>query len=120
VLILDEPMGGLDPAGRVEVLSALSDLRHKERYGPVTIVMTESDPEPVATFADRLIVLSQGHIALEGSPRTLFYQVDRLKRMGVPIPQLARLGSTLNHLLGTCFDFITVNEALEALAEYLD
>ena len=69
LLILDEPMGGLDPAGQTEVLDALSGLR---RDRSTTILMTESDPEAVAVFADRLVVLDQGQIALEGTPRALF------------------------------------------------
>jgi energy-coupling factor transporter ATP-binding protein EcfA2 len=116
VLILDEPMGGLDPAGRQEVLAALSRLR---RDRSTTIVMTESDPEAVAAFADRVIVLHQGQVALEGPPRALFGQVDRLADLGVAVPQMARVAATLNTALGTAFDFLTVDEAREVLAVHL-
>jgi energy-coupling factor transporter ATP-binding protein EcfA2 len=119
VLILDEPMGGLDPVGRHQVLAALSDLRRREQNQPVTILMTESDPEAVAAFADRLAILSEGRIALEGPPRTLFQQVDRLDTLGVAVPQLAHLAVTLNRHLGTAFDFLTVDEARDALAVHL-
>jgi len=108
VLILDEPMGGLDPVGRQEVLDALSRLRHE---GSVTILMTESDPEAVAAFADRLVILDQGRIALEASPRDLFRQVERLAALGVSVPQLAQLAAVLNRRLGSAFDFISVDEA---------
>jgi energy-coupling factor transporter ATP-binding protein EcfA2 len=126
VLILDEPMGGLDPAGRDEVLAALSTLR---RDSSATIVMTESDPEAVAAFADRLVVLQRprpsfepgqeprgGHIALQGSPRELYRQPERLSALGVAVPQLARVAATLNRRLGTHFDFLSLEEAQEALA----
>jgi energy-coupling factor transporter ATP-binding protein EcfA2 len=134
VLVLDEPMGGLDPAGRREVLTALSDL---SRDRSVTIVMTESDPEAVAAFADRLVVLHQpapasalagpgpssaggevegGRIALEGTPRDLFRQVERLTELGVAVPQIAQVAAELNKRLGTGFDFLTVAEGREALA----
>jgi len=116
VLILDEPMGGLDPVGRQEVLAALSRLR---RDRSATIVMTESDPEAVAAFADRVLVLHQGRIAREGPPRVLFRQVDQLASMGVAVPQMAQLAATLNERLGTAFDFLTAAEAREALAVYL-
>jgi energy-coupling factor transporter ATP-binding protein EcfA2 len=119
ILILDEPMGGLDPAGRAQVLAALADLRRPGRNPAVTIVMTESDPEAVAAFADRLIVLHQGRIALEGPPRTLFCQVDRLAALGVAVPQLSRVAAALSQKLGTTFDFLTVEEAQGALAGYL-
>jgi len=116
LLILDEPMGGLDPAGREEVLAALSNLR---RNNSTTIVMAESDPEAVAAFADRLVVLHRGRIALEGTPRALFQQVERLSALGVAVPQMAHLAAGLNHRLGTAFDFLTLEEARLALSSSL-
>jgi energy-coupling factor transporter ATP-binding protein EcfA2 len=116
LLILDEPMGGLDPVGRGEVLAVLSALR---RDRSVTIVMTESDPEAVAAFADRLVVLHRGQIAVDGTPRSLFRQVDRLAGLGVAGPQMSRVAAALNRRLGTAFDFLTVQEAREALADHL-
>ena len=127
VLILDEPMGGLDPAGREQVLAALATLRQDRS---ATIVMTESDPEAVSAFADRLIVLehpaqhpsASDHgqaIALEGPPRAVFKEVDRLAALGVSAPQLSRLAARLNQQLGTAFDFLTMDEAISALAVHL-
>jgi energy-coupling factor transporter ATP-binding protein EcfA2 len=119
VLILDEPMGGLDPVGRQEILVALSRLRNQDQEQPVTIVMTESDPEAVAAFADRLVVLDRGQISLEGPPRTLFAQIDQLAALGVAVPQVARVAAILNRRLGTTFDFLSVEEAQRALAVHL-
>jgi energy-coupling factor transporter ATP-binding protein EcfA2 len=137
VLILDEPMGGLDPVGRREVLTALSELSQDRA---VTIVMAESDPEAVATFADRLVVLQHpapaptqaepeqgqaermepgGRIALEGVPRDLYRQAGHLIKLGVAVPQMVRVAAALNERLGTEFDFVTVDEAREALAVHL-
>jgi energy-coupling factor transporter ATP-binding protein EcfA2 len=116
LLILDEPMGGLDPVGQKEVLDALSRLR---RDRSTTILMTESDPEAVATFADRMVVLDQGRIAMEGTPRALFHQPDRLAALGVAVPQMARVAATLNQRLSTTFDFLTQEEAQQALAVHL-
>ena len=113
VLVMDEPMGGLDPAGRGEVLAALATLRREQA---ATIVMTESDPEAVAAFADRLAVLHGGRIALEGPPRALFCQEELMAGLGVGIPQIAQLAATLNRRLGTAFDFLTIAEAEAALA----
>lgn len=112
VLILDEPMGGLDPSGRAQVLEALASLRENRS---VTIVMTESDPEAVAAFADRLIVLHQGRIAAQGTPRDLFLRSD-LSGFGVSVPQMARLASALNRELGAAFDFLSTEEARQSLA----
>jgi energy-coupling factor transporter ATP-binding protein EcfA2 len=130
LLILDEPMGGLDPLGRSQVLAALARLRHQRRDNPITIVMTESDPEAVAAFADRLVILQRSSTlqtgksetkqsALEGPPRDLFHQVERLGAASVDIPQMARLACILNQQLDTTFDFLTVDEAREALAVYI-
>jgi energy-coupling factor transporter ATP-binding protein EcfA2 len=131
VLILDEPMGGLDPIGREQVLATLAALRQERS---ATIIMTESDPEAVAAFADRVVVLHRplipghspqaagaegGQIALEGSPRTIFQQADRLATLGVDTPRLARVAATLNQRLSIRFDFLTVGEAREALAVHL-
>jgi energy-coupling factor transporter ATP-binding protein EcfA2 len=127
VLILDEPMGGLDPVGQQEVLDTLTTLRHEVE---ATIVLTESDPEAVAACADRLVVLhrppatqptdSRGAIlALEGTPRSLFQRVETLASLGVAPPQLARVAATLNSRLATNFDFLTLEEARAALARHL-
>ncbi|MFN2291465.1 MAG: energy-coupling factor ABC transporter ATP-binding protein [Anaerolineae bacterium] len=127
VIILDEPMGGLDPAGREQVLAALATLR---REHSATIVMAETDPEAVAAFADRLIVLERPArlppasdagqaIALDGPPRAVFQQVERLAALGVSAPQLSWLAASLNKQLGTQFDFLTLDEALSALAVHL-
>ena len=116
LLILDEPMGGLDPAGQREVLEALSRLR---RDRSTTIVMTESDPEPVAVFADRMVVLDGGQVAMEGTPRDLFCQAERMAALGVGVPQMAQVATALNRRLGTSFDFLTQGEAEEALAVHL-
>lgn len=121
ILILDEPMGGLDPIGRQGLLTALSQLR---QHGSATIVMTESDAEAVAAFADRLLVLHRppsggGRIVLEGTPRVLFQQVDRLAALGVAVPQLSQVAATLNRRLGTSLDFLTTEEAREALAVHI-
>jgi energy-coupling factor transport system ATP-binding protein len=112
LLILDEPTGGLDPVGREEVLAALSDLR---RDRSVAIVMTESDPEAIAAFADRVVVLHQGKIVLNEPPRTLFQQVSRLADLGVASPQISQVAATLNERLDTAFDFLTVDEARQVL-----
>ena len=116
LLILDEPMGGLDPAGQKEVLDALFRLR---RDRSTTILMTESDPEAVAVFADRMIVLDQGQIAMAGTPRDLFHQPGQLAALGVSVPQMVQVATALNQRLSTSFDFVTQGEAEQALAVHL-
>ncbi len=69
VMVLDEPMAGLDPAGRDEILSLISDLREKQG---ITIVMVSHSMEDAARFADRLIVMDHGRAALTGTPGEIF------------------------------------------------
>jgi energy-coupling factor transport system ATP-binding protein len=109
-------MGGLDPAGRAEVLEALSGLG---RGQSVTIVMTESDPEAVAAFAGRLAVLGGGRVLIEGAPQSVFPQEERMAAIGVAVPQMAQLAAALNRRTGSAFDFLTVGEAREALVRWL-
>ena len=113
LLVLDEPMGGLDPVGRREVLNALSELRDNNS---TTIVMTESDPDAVAAFAGRLVILSHRRFVMEGLPRELFCQEEHLAGLGVSIPVMARVAAQLNHQLGTEFGFLTVDQARQELA----
>jgi energy-coupling factor transporter ATP-binding protein EcfA2 len=113
LLVLDEPMGGLDPLGRTQVLAALSNLRSDES---TTIIMVESDPEAVAAFADRLVVLHQGRNSLSGTPREVFRRYDKITRLGVLSPNMAQLAASLNRSLGTEWDFLTVEEAQSILA----
>jgi energy-coupling factor transport system ATP-binding protein len=74
----------------------------------------------VAAFSDRLAILHQGRIALEGTPRALFQQASRLSALGVVIPQMARLASCLSQRLDASFAFLSVDEAEAALAVHLD
>ena len=149
ILVLDEPMGGLDPVGRQEVLSALQSLRELDPEQPVTIVMTESDPEAVASFADRLLVLGKpqpasllafagssdltpppanaddatlpgSQVIQQGSPRRVLNRVNQLIELGVAVPQMARLASDLNRRLGTEYRFVTVAAAQRALRPHME
>lgn len=116
LLILDEPLSGLDPAGAREVLAALMALRQESA---AAILITESSPEAILTLADRLAVLAGGRVAAESSPRQLFQDVAGLDALGVATPQLARLAGRLNRRLETRFSFLTVEEAAPALRPYL-
>lgn len=92
ILVLDEPMAGLDPAGRREVAALLADLK---RTTGATVIVTEKDAEFVARWAERVAVLADGQIALEGAPNELFQQTKRLHALGVAAPQMAELAARL-------------------------
>ncbi|QJX79587.1 energy-coupling factor ABC transporter ATP-binding protein [Priestia megaterium] len=87
VLILDEPTAGLDPRGRQEIMNMIYRL-HKEK-GLTTILVTHS-MEDAARYADELIVMNKGTIAMKGSPREVFGQHMQLKEYGLDVPESLR------------------------------
>lgn len=85
VLILDEPTAGLDPKGRDELLAQLSKL-HKERE--ITIILVSHSMEDMANYAERILVMDQGRIALDGTPKEVFSHDKELEEMGLAAPQV--------------------------------
>ncbi|MGA9351926.1 MAG: energy-coupling factor transporter ATPase [Anaerolineae bacterium] len=116
VLVLDEPVTGLDPLGRHEVLSVVEELKREEE---ATVVMVEQDAEAVMAWADRVVVMEGGHLVLEGSPRQVFSQVESLHGWGLAVTQMSELAHLFNRRQGTSFHFITEDEACSALADEL-
>ncbi len=88
ILILDEPTAGLDPEGREELLSELISLRREKGMG---IVMVSHSMEDVAGLADRIIVLSHGHLVREGTPREVFHDEKTLNDAGLALPSVCRV-----------------------------
>ncbi|HNU02899.1 MAG TPA: energy-coupling factor transporter ATPase [Anaerolineae bacterium] len=115
LLILDEPMAGLDPAGRREVAALLTDLK---RTTGATVIVTEKDAEFVARWAERVVVLAGGQIALDGAPGDLFQQTERLHGLGVAVPQMAELAALLR-ADGERAAFLTAHAGAAWVAERL-
>lgn len=92
VLVLDESTAMLDPLGRREVLETVYRLNKKE--GVTIIAITHYMEEAIQ--ADRLIVMEEGQIALQGSPRQVFSQTDRLRQLQMDVPQITQLAVALN------------------------
>jgi len=116
VLVLDEPVTGLDPLGRREVLSVVEQLK---RDRETTVVMVEQDAEAVTAWADRVVIMEQGKLVLEGSPPQIFSQVETLHDWGLAVPQISELAHLFNRRQGTSFHFTTENEAFSTLADEL-
>jgi energy-coupling factor transport system ATP-binding protein len=116
VLVLDEPVTGLDPLGRHEVLSVIEKLKRKEE---ATVVMVEQDAEAVMAWADRVVIMERGRLVLEGSPRQVFSQVEALHDWGLAVPQMSELAHLFNRRQGTSFHFTTEDEAFSTLAAEL-
>lgn len=87
VLVLDEPIAGLDPKGRDE----LTQVIHELHDGGVTIVLISHNMDDVARIATRVAVLDKGRLAMLGTPREIFARGDELEKMGLDVPQTIQL-----------------------------
>lgn len=117
VLILDEPTAGLDPRGRDEILSEIKSI-HENRK--MTVILVSHSMEDVAKIAERIIVFDKGKVFLDGEPREIFRNEDKLLGVGLGIPQITSLMRTLKKRgLDINEDAITVEEAKESLKKYL-
>jgi energy-coupling factor transport system ATP-binding protein len=113
ILVLDEPTSGLDPRGRRQILATLRSL-HDE--AGTTLVFVSHNMEDVAELVRRVWVLAAGKTVLQGDTRAVFTQVERLRELGLGIPQVTELAHELNRRgLNVRPDIITVDEAAEAL-----
>ena len=92
VLILDEPTAGLDPRGRDRILGMLEELHAREN---VTILMGSHSMDDMARLASRLIVMSDGKVVADGTPREIFMQEEMMTSIGLDIPEAARLCARL-------------------------
>lgn len=91
-LILDEPTAGLDPKGRDDVLRQIQRL-HKE-YG-MTIILVSHSMEDVAKIALKVVVMNQGKVVLQGTPKEIFKEVETLEKIGLGVPQVTYLMQAL-------------------------
>ena len=91
-LVLDEPMAGLDPAGRKNVINTIESLREKTGCA---IVMVSHSMDDVARSAERIAVLSHGSIAAVGTPKEIFKSAAAIQEMGLALPQAAQLAVAL-------------------------
>ena len=112
-IVLDEATAMLDPIGRSEVISTIERLNHDE--GITVVLITHHMNE--AEHADRVIVMNEGRVAMDGAPREVFAQVEKLKSIGLTVPNTVEL---LYELRGAGCDLpltaITVDECADAIA----
>ena len=93
VLILDEPTAGLDPKGRDEILATIKKL-HEENKEMIIIFVSHS-MEDVAKTAERVIVMNDGHVEMQGTVAEVFAQAEHLQKIGVNVPQVTLLTDKL-------------------------
>ena len=95
VLILDEPTAGLDPEGREEILRNIEAYRKAKN---AAILMVSHSMSDVARLADRLLVLNDAKLAMDGAPLDVFAHAAQLQEMGLDIPELTRLFMCLQQM----------------------
>lgn len=118
VLVLDEPTAGLDPAGREEILTQIKSIYLASN---MTVILVSHSMEDVARLVTRLIVMNQGHVAMDGTVSEVFSHGDELRGMGLNVPQihllvdeLIKRGVPLNP------NIYTVEKAKAALLVYMN
>ena len=110
-IVLDEPTAMLDPKGRKEIVSTVLKL-NKEKH--ITIVYITHKMEE-AILADRIIAMEKGKIVLEGTPKEVFTQVDRIRGLGLECPLAAEVADALDKQGHRLPPIITHKELCEAL-----
>lgn len=88
ILILDEPYAGLDPQGRKQLTSLLQRLQNQKN---MTLVLISHRMEEIALLADRVLVLKEGEIFRQGTPRKIFSQPEILQNLSLDIPQITEV-----------------------------
>ena len=91
VLVLDEPTAGLDPKGRLELMTLFHDLHQKGQ----TIILVTHVMDDVANYADTVYALEAGKILLAGSPCDVFQQVDFLEEKQLGVPKITKFSQAL-------------------------
>lgn len=116
-IVLDEPTSMLDPQGRRDVLAIIDDLNRN--HGITIVLITHHMNE--AVNADRIIIMESGKIVMEGTPREIFPNIEKLRDLSLTVPQTVELISELNK---NGFDIplsnITVEECTDAIFKTLN
>ena len=112
VLILDEPTAGLDPSGREEILSNIEAYRKAKN---ATIMMVSHSMNDVARLTDRLLVMCDARLAMDGTPDEVFTRAQELVEMGLDIPALTQVFLQLRKLGLDVSPVYTQAQAVEAL-----
>ncbi|WP_071027746.1 energy-coupling factor transporter ATPase [Peptoniphilus raoultii] len=109
-IILDEPTAMLDPSGRKEVMDTVIKLNKDQ--GKTIILITHYMDE--AALADRIVVMEEGNIILEGEPKKVFSHVEEIKNIGLDVPQVTELAYDLNK------DGIKINNEILSIEELVE
>lgn len=114
ILILDEPTAGLDPAGREDILKNIDRYRKEKN---ATIMMVSHSMNDVARLTERIIVMSNAKLVLDGTPQEVFNHAQELLEMGLDIPELTRIFLELKKLGLDVTPVYTMDQAVDALVK---
>lgn len=116
IIILDEPTAMLDPLGRKEVIKTIRELN--KTYGITVVLITHNMEE--AVLADRIAVMEDGKIILDGTPKEIFSEYDRLIKTGLDVPQITSLAYELNKSgINIDSNILSVDEFIDKFLEVL-
>lgn len=117
VLILDEPVAGLDPRGRAELATLITNLT---RRAGLSVVLVGNAIDELAELADRALVMHAGRVALEGPLRTLLQRADELHALGLELSEPAEIALALRGVLpGLSTNLLSLDELEQALVARL-
>lgn len=113
-IVLDEPTAMLDPSGRNEVMKTIKEVNKK--FGITIILITHYMDE--AAQADRIIVMDKGEKVMEGVPREIFSQVEKIKLIGLDVPQVTELAYELQKEgVDISTEILNIDEMVNALCQ---
>ena len=92
VLILDEPTAGLDPRGRDEILAQIRAYHETKR---ATVILVSHSMEEIARNVERIVVMRDAHVYMDGTPRQVFARAEELEQAGLDVPQVTKIAMAL-------------------------
>ena len=113
-IVLDEPTAMLDPEGRRDVINTITRLNREEKL--TTVLITHYMDETVG--ADRIIVIDDGNIVMDGTPREVLVQVEKMKSFGLEVPQATEIAYNLRKRgIDIPADILTPEEMVGAICQ---
>ena len=118
ILVLDEPVAGLDPAGRREILELIAKL--KKEVSP-TIIMVSHYMDDIAAMATRIVALKDGKIVADGAPERVFGDREKASEAGLDLPSAAKIADRLRARgIDVSTEIVTLGQLAEALGKIAD
>lgn len=116
IFVLDEPLANLDPQGRRELLREIDYLNRKES---LTVIIVSHDLSEISKYADRIIVLFDGTVMMDGPPKEIFNNVEKLLEISLGVPQIVELLYTL-HKKGANipYNILSLDEAVKVIVKW--